>query len=64
MMHFLERFFRPRVTINHSKVKKVDYDAAYRQTTLRLCAETGKPYPLRIHFDDLVVVTIADGEGR
>lgn len=53
MIRFLRSLFRRRITVSRVKDKPVDYSAEFRKTTMRLCVETGKPYPLRINFGPL-----------
>lgn len=60
MIRFLRRLLRQHITVSRVKDKRVSYDSEFRKTTLRLCVETGKPYPLRIPFNDNELLTIAE----
>jgi hypothetical protein len=63
-MHFLRALFRPApVVVQTYKTRRTDLEAKRFDLHLRLAAETGKPFPLRLHYLEREIVSVA-GEGR
>jgi hypothetical protein len=64
-MNFITRWLKPApVVVQTYKTRKTDLEAKRFDLHLRLAAETGKPFPLRLRFLEQEIVSLADGEGR
>jgi hypothetical protein len=64
-MNFITRWFRPApVVVQTYKTRKTDLEAKRFDLHLRLAAETGKPFPLRLHYLEREIVSVADGGGH